>query len=216
MSNKIDIDFSKEWAELDEMLEDSAFRRRFDTALKQASNANGSILKKEIRKNILRGTYAKGRAPNAPLTTFIKGKNKPLVDNRDMYRAIRFRTISPTRLEVGVLRNDKMKDVVATVHNGAKIKVTKAMRGMFAALQDVSEGRKSPDTLSGRAKALFARKQTGWRALRDSTAVIKIPARPFLREVIENDKVQRKLAENVSAAASAAIVNMKPVLKRTM
>jgi len=194
-----------EWEKLQRQLSDDGFRTKVTAEMKRATRTNAAIVRREVKESLRGGSYA----ANAVLTRFIKGSSRPLVDTGQLFKAIAFRSTSPFRAEIGVLKGHHSANIALIVHEGATIPVTPAMRGMFALLEDVSEGRREPGRLTGRARELYARQEKGWKALRPSTTAIRIPPRRFFLPVIQNAELHRLLAKNWLAAAAAAVTDTR-------
>jgi len=207
MADSVTVRLTGDWRGLRFLLSVSRLDAALQAQILKATTVNAMILRREIRENIRSGKWAAGRAKNAPLTAWIKGSTKPLVDTGQLFQAITSKVVSYGRAEVGVARTARAANTAATVHEGAVVRVTPRMRAMFRALADVSRGKRDPSSLRGRAAALYARRKKGWKPLKDSTTHIRIPARPFIREVVESPAVQRRVYENWLAAASGAVAN---------
>ena len=200
MANSVRL--TGDWKKLERQLSSDVFRAKITSEMKRATFINAGIVKREVRLNIRDG----GHTPNAVLTRFIKGSSRPLIDQPGgLFQAIAFRSTGPFRAEIGVLKGDPAANIAFIVHQGATIPVTAKMRGMFAALQDASEGRREPGSLTGRARELYARQQKGWKALKPSTVAIRIAPRPFFRQAVENQELNNRVAENWLAAAASAV-----------
>lgn len=201
-----------DWKKLERQLSNEVFRGKIESEMKRATRTNAFMVRREIRENLRSGSHAR----NAPLTVFIKKSTKPLIGpgpGAQLFQSIHFRSQSAFRAEIGVLKGDENANIAMIVHEGTTIPVTNAMRGMFAALQSVSEGKREPGSLRGRAQELYARRPQGWKALKPSTTMIRIPARPFLREVIERDDLNNAVARNWLAAAAAAIAGTRAIFR---
>jgi hypothetical protein len=201
-----------DWKKLERQLSSEVFREKISTEMRRATRTNAFMVRREVRLNLRDGNHAR----NAPLTTFIKGSTRPLIGpgpGAQLFQSIHFRSQSPFRAEIGVLKGDTNANIAIIVHEGATIPVTPAMRGMFAALQDASEGRREPGTLRGRARDLYGRRPKGWKALKPTTVAIRIPARPFIRQVVEREDLNRAVGRNWLAAAAAAIAGTRAQLR---
>jgi hypothetical protein len=210
-----EIKVTKQWVKLRKILEVSTAKPNVEKALSKATSVNGLFVRREIRTNIRTAKYALDRPGNAPLTSFIKGSTKPLVDRGELFKAISSRKLNPTTVEVGVKKGSPHVDIAVVTHEGAIIPVTKKMRGLFARLADVSAGKRSPNTLTGRALELWERRpeQGGWKALKAGTTAIKIPKRPYIKEVVEHYDVRAHVFENWKQAAAAGLADVPPKLK---
>jgi hypothetical protein len=192
----IAVRLTGDWKLFRFLISASRFEPALEAGLLRATQANALILRREIRLNIRGAKYAANRAPNAARTVFIKGSTKPLVDRGQLVQALTSQVQSYGRAEIGVSRMAREANVARIVHEGAIVPVTGKMRRMFRALSDVSRGKRDPSTLRGRAAALYARQKKGWKPLKESTTELRIPPRPFIREVVEDGRVQRMIWEN--------------------
>lgn len=152
---------------------------------------------KEIRKNIQGGRFL----GNAALTAAIKGQNKPLVDFGQLFQAIGFKRVGEYERQVGVTKmSGDALNIAMVVHNGAVIKVTDKMRGLFFLLWLASMDRIPKSELRGRAAELFKRMPGGWKPLSESTTHIRIPPRRFIDEVFKSRRVRKMFKDNVNGA----------------
>jgi hypothetical protein len=184
-----------------------AFHATLRKQLRRASILNGKLVERRIRELIRRGGFEK----NANLTVALKGSSKPLVDSGQVFQFITSKVIDDTTVFVGALRTDDHYNIIETIHNGATIPVTPAMRGLFFVLWQAGKGAMPLSKLEGRAAELFRRMPgDGWRPLRDSTTHIIIPPRPFIHKAMEDAMLQLKVKENwVMAVQSAMKIRAK-------
>lgn len=187
-----------------ERINEPAFQRAFAAGVQITAR----VIVREIRQNIKRGNYAGHRTPNAPLTRAIKRSSLPLADRGQLFKAITLKVTSWSTVEIGIAKESDRANIAQIVHEGVEIPVTPKMRRMFQALAEASDGGRSPSSLTGRAAELWARMSGGWKALKDSTEVIKIPARPFIREVIEHPAIERFVADNLLETTRRAIAGL--------
>jgi hypothetical protein len=213
MADQVTVRLTGNWRGLRFLLNVARVDEALQKAVRHATGVNAQIIRREIRENIKTGKYAPSRPPNAALTMFIKGSSKPLVDTGHLFQAITSEVIDFGRAEIGVSRMARDAQVAIIVHEGAVVRVTQRMRRMFRALADVSNGKRDASSLRGRAAALYARRRKGWKPLKPSTTHIVIPPRPFIAEVLESPKVQRRVYENWLEAAGAAIAGTRPKLR---
>jgi hypothetical protein len=166
--------------------------------MRKASELNGKVAERYMRKVIQAGEYVQ---PNADLTILIKRSSKPLVDHAMLFKGITSRVVNDYTVFAGVARTDQQSyDIARVVHEGVVINVTPAMRGMFMALYKVSMGEMDPDKLEGRARELYSRMTTGWMPLRPDTSVIVIPPRPWATFVFQIPEFRAKVTANWRAA----------------
>jgi hypothetical protein len=148
--------------------------------VKIANTRIGAFGMKSVRMAIKESKFIE----NAELTSAIKGSSKALVDKGDLWGAVTFRHASDNAVFIGILQTDGRYNIAKSLHEGVKIPVTQKMRGLFMALAKASVGEIPISKLSDRAQQLFERMPKGWKPLRESTKVIIIPPRPFLREAL--------------------------------
>lgn len=148
---------------------------------------------------------------NADLTVALKRSTKPLVDRGQLFQAITGVKVRWNKGEAGVRRRTRrggrggsIVDLAKMLHEGGTIPVTNAMRGLFKALWQASQGKLDPAKLSARGQQLFKRYKK-WLPLKASTRYIVIPARPFADRAVENEDVQREVAAHWEAAVQRAI-----------
>lgn len=202
------VKLSNAWMTFRVLLAPRGFDHRLRTEVCKATRVNGLLLRRLIRQKI------RSVVPPAlsPMTAGVKGSSKPLVDRGDLWKSVTSSPQSWDKAFVGVLRTAQapdggdLYDVAKTLHNGASITVTDRMRGMFVMLARVATGRMHRDKLRGRARELFDRRPDfPWKPLAPGTTAIHIPARPFIRLVIEDPAVQAQLKANWDAAVEKAI-----------
>lgn len=183
--------------ELKKKLHPSGFEKRLKRHVKKATARVGKLavgrVKVDIRKKQVKPSKLSG------LTILLKGSRKALVDTGELIKSIISEVISWDVVIVGVLKNRPVRDeltgevkdvimIAKILHDGADIPVTPKMRRFFFWLAN-SAG--SPV----RGKVF---------ALKPSTRMIHIPARPFMAGVI--DKVMRRMYKvEWQAAVNAAL-----------
>jgi hypothetical protein len=180
----------------------------FDAAARKnvrvATALNGKIAEALVRKTIQSGG---GLKKNAPLTKWIKGAQKPLVDSGLMFQSITSSVQDDFTVFVGVLRTSGEYNVAVIVHEGTEEKVTPEMRGMFFMLWRASIGEIDPSKLTGRAAILWARQPGGWAPLAPETQVIVIPGRPFFKIAFANTQMIKKARDNWKKAMEASFAD---------
>lgn len=212
-STAISVKLAGDWDKLKFLISAAHFKPAMQAAIGRATAINALIIKREVRKNLKTGSYATGREKNRPLTMMIKGSSRALVDTGQLFQAITSKVNSWDSAEIGVARTSRQKNTALIVHEGSVVKVSAKMRALFIVLAEASDGTRDPSSLRGRAAELYARQPKGWKALKPSTKVIKIPPRPFIREVVESSAIAKRIAENWLEAASASIAGVKPKLR---
>lgn len=181
--NAISFKIDNGWQRFKNATDAKRFHRRFQRHRKIALDL---VARTIIREAISRGSFER----NAALTEMVKGSNSPLTDTgKQLVRAFRTR-IYGEHLFVGIPSTDPFYLQARSVHDGVTLRVTDKMREMFIMLWLASNGELGADQLTGRAAELFKRQSSGWLPLRDSTQVIKIPARPFMAEAFGSPEVK--------------------------
>lgn len=200
------IRLTGDWEHLGVLLDSKRFSRKLRAYVGKATRRNALDLRRQLRQEIKAGVPPS----TAKLTALIKRSRKPLVDHGDLWKAIT--SVAPTwdQAFAGLLRTDpKSYNIGITVHDGAAIKVTPKMRGMFAALAHAYETGKT-DHLRGRALELWERNpKVKWKALSPGTKVITIPARPFVRYAAKDEALRARIMERWKAAVAAAMTGKK-------
>lgn len=154
---------------------------RFEQAMQTGLKQVGQHVRGEIVKGITQ--QAPGGQPFAPLSALTierKGSSKALIDNGDLVGSITYELVDDDKVFVGLLRTAKGKGGqplvnIGRVHEeGCLIPVTQKMRGWFLYNFGVK--------------------------LRPETTHIRIPARPFLKPVLEAeaDNVAKIFQDKVS------------------
>lgn len=190
---------------LEMLLKPSRFQADLNRNIGKALQLNGQVAVRAMRKTIKAGVPPS----NAGLTRFIKGSSKPLVDSGQLFGAITAKRVGPLAVFVGVLRSDKAFNVAVTVHNGAHIRVTDRMRGMFFALWLASTGKMDPAKLKGAAAELWARRKGNWKPLGEGKAMITIPRRPFVEITFADGSMKKRMTRNFKRASELALAGKK-------
>jgi len=182
-------------AALDSKQFDKIMRRN----MRRATQLNGMVAQAAYRRAIQAGV----KPANAALTQAIKGDDKPLVGTSEMFNAITSKVVNDFTSFAGVLRRDDIYNIAVIVHEGATIPVSQKMRNMFYMLWQASIGKIDPSELTGRAKELFEAMQN-WYPLKESTNVIEIPARPWMRNANDDPEMKRLMKRNWQQALQAS------------
>lgn len=154
---------------------------RYEAAIHRALNRVGVYVRDKIKWGIR--DQAPGGKPFVPLSELTirrKGSSKALIEHGDLIGAITFKLVGNDAVFVGLLRTARGKDGeslvnIGEVHEfGAVVPVTPKLRGFFAAVFGVH--------------------------LKPTTTALRIPARPYLRPVLEAeaDKVIDIFQEELS------------------
>lgn len=197
------------WKKMEALLKNAG--PSVEAEVRRATQFNALKVQKAIRNAIRNGNYQR----NAKFTVLIKGSTKPLADTGELFKAITHTMISNTRAEVGVLRTSPHANTVVAVHEGAILPVTPAMRGLFAELANYSDGSLPYSMLSSRASEIVDRSKTigKFKALKPTTTRIRIPGRPFIRDVIEDPVIQAEVYKNWLNAVAYAIAGKRATFK---
>lgn len=202
------LKFTGDWGKFSNIISPRRFSSSLKDTVGKATKANAEIVAKEAQKLIKSRKYS----PNAGLTILIKGGKQPLVESGALYEAlgsiaIRLNSWKTAHIVVKRKGNDSV-DVASIVHNGTIIKVTDRMRNMFSLLFRVGQGHEDRSKLKGRAaeiaKKLGARLKE-IRPIKESTTSIVIPARPFMKDAIENPTVFAKIKKNWTSAVEQTL-----------
>lgn len=189
------------WSRYKKATDVKRFHRKFQRHRKVALDL---VAREIIREAIKRGSFDR----NAALTEMIKGSNDPLVDTgKHLVRAFRTRFYGKD-LFVGIPTTDPFYQQAKSVHEGVTMRVTDKMREMFILLWLASQGQIGPDQLTGRAAELYKRRPDGWLPLRESTQVIKIPARRFMSEAFGSPDVRAAAERLFTQAVNRTLTDM--------
>jgi hypothetical protein len=197
----VKLKMDKGWERMAKALDPKLFEAALRRHIPKATKLNGLLAVARMRQELRNGEFAK----NAPLTVFIKGSDKPLVDGGDLFQGITMEQINDFTVFVGVRRTDRRYDIAKAIHEGATIRVTPAMRGMFFMLWRASEGQIEPSALEGRAAELWSRHPGGWKPLKATTTVIVIPGRPWTEHAFDDGVLKRQAQKNWEEAIAAAL-----------
>lgn len=210
--SKTGFKLTGKWDELGTKLDPKRFDIKMKEELRRATELNSKITEREVRKKIGKSSQA-GWDPLSNLTMDIKRSKGMLFDKGELFKAITSKVVSYKSAFIGVLRTAKGKggqqlaNVALVLHEGASIKVTQKMRRMFWALWAARVGIIDPANLVGRAREIWER--TRGKAeiykLSGQTTAIRIPSRPFIREVFENKDLLVKLKNNWEKAVDTAL-----------
>ncbi len=208
------LKLDKGWARLSSALSITS-RKKVTKACDIAVERAALVAVKLLRAEIQQGTYER----NADLTIAIKGSTKPLVDKGRLFQSIGHQRIKRGTYFVGVLKSKATRmgkseggidylNIARIIHDGATIPVTAKMRAMFKALWWATRDKKSRGAgetwkrmpisklRSKRARYLaqraYRRKAT-ILPLSPGTTAIRIPSRPFVRNVFERSSTKSRL-----------------------
>lgn len=199
--NGIGLTLDSGWARFKRATDSKAFHRKFQRHRKVALDL---VAREVIRQAIGRGSFER----NAALTEMIKGSNTPLEDTgKQLARAFRTRFYGG-ELFVGIPTTDPFYKQAVSIHEGVTLRVTDKMRDMFIMLWLASNGELGADQLTGRAAELFKRQPNGWLPLRESTQVIKIPARRFMLEAFGSPEVRSIAVSLFTQAVDRTLAEM--------
>lgn len=202
---KIDLKFDSGWKRFGRAVDPARFKRQLKANIAAANARNGAAGKKLVRQAIKAATFDN----NAPLTAFIKGSTKPLVDRGDLWQAVTMKQPSWDTVFIGILQSDGASNIAELLHEGGTIRVTDKMRAMFLALHLAGEGKLDPSKLTGRAAELWARRPArGWLPIAEGTSTIKIPPRPFIREPLSNPSFAALVRANWEQALAKTFADL--------
>lgn len=195
----------RDWKRYRRMTSSPVMRRLLRREIKQATILNSRAIKREIKREIRTGKYAR----NSELTIAIKGSDDPLRDTRLLVNAISVRSVRWDSSRIGVVdRGERTKSgltmerLAMILQRGATIPVTPSMRGLFYHLWLASIGRNRHE-LNGRAAELFQRFKD-WKPLSPATKVIVIPPRPFVATALSRHSLKLEIRKNYRNAVQRA------------
>jgi len=209
--DKIDVKLVGPWRRFAKSLTKREWERNFAREAGRATRINALIARRAIRTAI-RSAQSHGQK-SAGLTAAIKGNDRPLWQSGYLHGSVSTRIDAWHTATVGILRTagPDLVSVAATIHNGAKRKITDPMRGLFAALHAVSIGRMEVSALrSSRIKTLwhwFSRNAPGqvWPSLANKTHIV-ISGRPFILWAVESSEMTKVPVNYMVAAIRAFII----------
>jgi hypothetical protein len=151
--------------ELARAIDDKQFRAMATRKIRKKNMVLSQIGVSTLRDSIRKGWFYK----NSPVTVTLKGSNKPLIDNADLYGNCGAKLV-PWGFVCGTQKISPrgQVDVAVILHEGATIPVTDKMRNAWKYFAKITGGRVRP--------------------LKASTTHIKIPSRPFLRMAFIDDQ----------------------------
>jgi hypothetical protein len=199
------------WHDMKHALNAGRLKEAVRVEIGNATDKAALFVRGRIRKRIQDGTTY---SANAQLTMMLKHTTKPLVGaGADLFNSVTTKKIDWRSAFVGVLRGTSvngvdMVNIGEIVHEGASIKVTDKMRGMFLALAMVGRGQMPASNLQPRAAELA--KQLGdnikqIRPLKLTTRVIIIPPRHFISSVFNDPNVVKRCQSIWKSAATKAL-----------
>lgn len=163
-----------DWGNLNSVLNPSKLR----ASMKQCASRVGNYGASEVKKGIVSGAPGgETFTPLSAITIARKGSSKPLIDHGDLVGSVTYQTFNnENSVFIGVKKGVKRKNnqdsemvQIAAVHEfGCTIAVTPKMRA-YLHYQGIH--------------------------LRKETTYIHIPARPFLRPILQNSDFQNKVGE---------------------
>lgn len=177
---------------LKEKLTPKKFERKLRKHVKKATRRVGLLAVQRVKVDIRKKQVQPSRLSG--LTIALKGSTKALVDTGELLKSITSELVTWDMVIVGVLKSRAVRDeltgdvkdvimLAKILHDGADIPVTPRMRRFFFWL---ANGVGSP--VRGKI-----------HALRSGTKVIHIPARPFMKGVL--DKAMRRMYKTEWQAA---------------
>ena len=148
---------------------------RLKSELSAASAEVGNYGVSEIKKGIVSG---KNFAPNHPYTIAKKGSSKPLIDKGDLLGSVTYDVFNQNSVFIGVKKESGTANIAAVHEFGCTIKVTPKMRAYL---------------------------HYNGLHLKDSTQYVNIPARSFIRPVLEDMEFRRVIYNIYRFAVSEAL-----------
>lgn len=196
-----------DWAKMHAILDPARFKSDLNQNMMRATIEVGLWVSAEIRRRIRARRYTS----NNPFTVLLKRSSTPLVDDGDLFGAITHKPVDETSVFVGIFRNitddtgRNLANLAELLHEGGAVPVTEAMRNMFRVLAAVGRGELKRTQLRGRAAELaqeLGQRLKQLKPLKDSTTIIRVPPRPFLKAVFTDPKVLARIKKTWERAYS--------------
>jgi hypothetical protein len=151
---------------LQNMLTGSEFEMHLNINIRQANKILSTLGSTRLVKEIRDGKHA----PNSPVTIYLKGSAKPLIDHGDLFGSVSGKLTSDSYgFVVGVKRRTVGGNNLAhMLETGFTIKVTPKMRKFFFAKARESGGR--------------------FKALNASTTHLRVPSRSYMQQAFFDEK----------------------------
>lgn len=160
----VDMEF-KGFDEFQALMKEQGFANEIRNAMRQKNRALALLGKAKLVNTMLSGQFA----PNSPVTIALKKSSKPLVNHGDLVGNVGARSVSWQSFHVGIKRvTPRGQNLAHMLETGFTIRVTPAMRRWFFYQAKESGGKFKP--------------------LRESTTVLKVPARPYMRAAFFEDE----------------------------
>jgi len=213
MASAMKFDFSGDVQRFRRFLNPQNWTGNIEKNIRKATIRNALFLQKKVKQLIRDEDYA----ANSEMTLALKGSNKPLIDQRNLFNAIDTVVYNSFSGEVGILRNAgstgskfgkaksqiNIKDLVELMESGYTITVTQKMRQAIAmTLQGdlTSKGKL-------RAKSRTALERLSENRGSGSQTYI-VPPRPLLSKVFEDPTTEKVLVHNWRAALEGTFLAM--------
>lgn len=229
------------WSSYLKVLDPVEFQHRLEHEVRRANQRIGIQFQARARRAIRDGKYH----PNSPITVILKGSSKPLVNKGDLVQQISYDQPTWNEVRVGLIKQKtgaKPINLGHILHEGATIDVTlhpNVRRKVWAMVRDaLGPGRRLNQlqrqsvgaaatslgmALGGkkpRKKPMSKRQLAAMWANVPSVSgggkkIWVIPARPFIREPLEDGAFQKWVRGEWVAAASRALFGGEPTTTTT-
>jgi hypothetical protein len=156
------IQLTGPWKALQAGLNPGRFKQLMEKNVGLATRQNALVVQKEIQ-----GTIKGGVNPGITELSELHHKgsgqvsDKPLVDEGSLWMSVNTKVISWREAFAGIIKGQDQYDIGVVLHEGVSIRVTERMRAYFRYLAQETGGAIKP--------------------LLDTTTVIVIPPRPFVK-----------------------------------
>ena len=165
--------------------------------IKKATLTNALFLIKAIQKNMRNKTFKK----NSPLTLALKQSKNPLINERNLFDAIRHKLKNSFEAEVGIIRNQNstggfggktipMQKLVELMERGYTIKVTPKMKQAIAIKLKGLNIPQAEDSNS------------------DGNTTYFVPPRPLFSTVFKDSRVSLEIQKRYSLGLEKAFLRM--------
>lgn len=218
---KTELKLNVGWVRMAKVLSPAA-RTTVKLAGNEALGQVAFLAEKLVRQELTNARTEK----NADLTIALKGSTKPLVDKGRLFQAITSKRVAPGVFFVGVLKRRVVEgksegtsldivNIAEAIHDGISIPVTNRMRGLFRALWWATRRhylrgeRMAISKLKSKRAQYLARR--AYRLgneifpLKPGTTSIRIPSRPFVRNVFESAAAKAQMRAMFSRKMRAAL-----------
>jgi len=213
----------KGWEQFAAATDPRRFRRSLAQRMGRATRENCIDVRQEIRRRIDAGSYVK----NSGLTILLKGSSKPLVGGNagigselgggndpggTMLKRLDYTTDGPYVGYIGVVRNRAGHNIALILHQyheeGFVLRMTpKRQKWLAMAIRSAMKKQGMDYSRRGQAYSHSGGKATpiSGSSSHLGSSVMIIPARPFIRQAMQDPALQQRIIDRWGKAAAAAL-----------